>query len=56
MAKPKKILVTGGFGFIGSYVVDELLNRGMIPIVYDNHFFANQKRFEFSYEGLGCIS
>jgi len=54
MAKPKKILVTGGFGFIGSYVVDELLNRNMIPIVYDNHFFANQKRFEFSYEGLEC--
>jgi UDP-glucose 4-epimerase len=32
----KKVLVTGGSGFIGSHVVDELLSRGAEVIVYDN--------------------
>ncbi len=30
------ILVTGGAGYIGSHVVDELKRRGFTPIVYDN--------------------
>jgi nucleoside-diphosphate-sugar epimerase len=30
-----KILVTGGSGFIGSYVVDLLKNMGLIPVVFD---------------------
>lgn len=32
----KKALVTGGCGFIGSHIVDELLNRGIETYVLDN--------------------
>jgi len=32
----KKVLVTGGAGFIGSYIVDDLLARGIPVVVYDN--------------------
>ena len=33
----KKVLVTGGAGFIGSYIVDDLLARGIHVVVYDNY-------------------
>lgn len=32
-----KILVTGGNGFIGRYVVEEILARGKTPIIFDRH-------------------
>ena len=32
----KKVLVTGGAGFIGSYIVGDLLARGVPVVVYDN--------------------
>ena len=30
------VLVTGGAGYIGSHVVEELQKNGFTPIVYDN--------------------
>ena len=32
-----KVLVTGGMGFIGRYVVEELQSRGHTPIIFDHH-------------------
>ena len=32
-----KVLVTGGMGFIGRYVVEELLENNHTPIIFDNH-------------------
>ena len=40
----KTILVTGGAGFIGSHLVDGLINRGNEVVVYDN-FSSGKKEF-----------
>lgn len=40
----KKYFVTGGSGFIGSHIVDELIKRGNFVTVYDN-FSTGQKLF-----------
>src|SRR5688500_16822105 len=32
----KRVLLTGGAGFIGSYVADQLLAEGHVPVVLDN--------------------
>lgn len=39
----KKILVTGGAGYIGSHTCVELINAGYEPIIVDN--FSNSERF-----------
>ena len=39
----KRILVTGGAGFIGSHLCDRLLDQGHEVICVDN-FFTGQKR------------
>lgn len=39
----KRILVTGGAGFIGSFLCEELLNKGHEVLCLDN-FFTGQKR------------
>src|SRR4051812_4149705 len=40
----KTALVTGGSGFIGSHIVDELLSRGVRVVVYDN-FTTGRREF-----------
>ena len=40
--KPLRIVVTGGAGFVGSHLVDRLLERGDNVIVIDN-FFTGRK-------------
>lgn len=50
--KKKKILVTGGAGFIGSHTVVELINSGYEPVIIDN--FENS--FPISIEGIEKIT
>lgn len=40
--KPLRVLVTGGAGFVGSHLVDKLIERGDSVIVLDN-FFTGRK-------------
>ncbi|MBU0279249.1 UDP-glucose 4-epimerase GalE [Gemella sp. zg-1178] len=42
----KKILVTGGAGYIGSHTCVELLNSGYEVVVVDNLYNANEKSLE----------
>jgi len=42
-SKRKKIMITGGAGFVGSHLVDKLMMEGQEVIVVDN-FFTGQKR------------
>lgn len=45
-AKRKKILVTGGAGFVGSHLVDKLMMEGHEVIVLDNFFTGQRKNIE----------
>ncbi len=42
----KRYLVTGGAGFIGSHVVDELVKRGNQVVILDN-FFGKEKKLKY---------
>jgi NADPH:quinone reductase-like Zn-dependent oxidoreductase len=42
--KQKRILVTGGAGFVGSHLVDRLMKMGHLVTVVDN-FFTGNKRY-----------
>jgi hypothetical protein len=42
----KKILVTGGAGFVGSHLVDKLMMKGHEVIVVDNFFTGQKKNIE----------
>jgi nucleoside-diphosphate-sugar epimerase len=43
----KKVLVTGGSGYIGSILVTELLKKGYKVTVYDNLLFGGNSMFSF---------
>jgi UDP-glucose 4-epimerase len=49
----KKVLVTGGAGYIGSHTVVELLNNGYIPVIVDNFSNSDEKVIEGLEEILG---
>ena len=36
-----QVLVTGGFGYIGSHFVIKLINNGYLPIIIDNKNNSN---------------
>ena len=42
----KRILVTGGAGFLGSHLIDRLLNRGDEVVCLDNLFTGSKKNIE----------
>lgn len=44
--KKKTILITGGAGFIGSHLTDQLLKRGDRVIVLDNYFTGKRENVE----------
>ena len=42
----KRVLVTGGAGFIGSYLCEELLNKGYEVVCCDNFYTGNKDNLE----------
>ena len=42
----KKILVTGGAGFIGSHLCDRLVKEGNHVLCVDNYFTGSKKNIE----------
>ena len=43
----KKILVTGGAGFLGSHLCDRLVNQGHHVLCVDNYFTGSKKNIEY---------
>ena len=43
---PKKVLVTGGAGFLGSHLIDRLLERGDDVVCVDNYFTGSKRNIE----------
>ena len=42
----KRILVTGGAGFLGSHLIDRLLNRGHEVLCADNLFTGTKRNID----------
>lgn len=45
----KRILVTGGAGFLGSHLCERLLNEGNEVISLDNYFTGQKTKYCSSY-------
>jgi len=56
MLKNKKVLVTGGAGFIGSHLVDELVRRGCETIVMDILSEDRLRNLEHSKDSITLIN
>ncbi|MDP2401050.1 MAG: GDP-mannose 4,6-dehydratase, partial [Actinomycetota bacterium] len=41
--KPKRVLVTGGAGFLGSHLCERLLNEGRDVLCVDNFYTGNRR-------------
>jgi len=37
-----RVVVTGGAGFLGGHIVEELKRRGYEPIIFDNYVDSKQ--------------
>ncbi len=48
----KRILVTGGAGFLGSHLCERLLNDGHDVICLDNYFTGSKKNIVHLLDGL----
>ena len=42
----RKVLVTGGMGFIGQFVVAKLREKGYCPVIFDHHFVPREPPVE----------
>ncbi len=51
----KKVLVTGGAGYIGSHTIVELLNNGFIPVIVDNFSNSDERVLAGLEEILGFM-
>lgn len=49
IAERKRILVTGGAGFVGSHLVDKLMQQGHEVTVLDNYFTGRKSNVEHWY-------
>ena len=41
---PKRVLVTGGAGFIGSHITERLLGEGHEVLVVDNYYSSTRRK------------
>ena len=41
----KRILITGGAGFVGSHLCETLINNGNHVICLDNYFTGTKKKY-----------
>ena len=51
----KRVLVTGGAGFIGSHTVDALLAQGMQVVVFDNLVTGKLSNLNLFHENIRCV-
>jgi UDP-glucuronate decarboxylase len=50
MHSERRVLVTGGAGFVGSHLCDRLLASGAIVICVDNFFTGSRRNIEHSFD------